>query len=254
MVSPILIILCLPRTIPVAFNPGVGYTVFWRRLVLVLAGLTAAWLIDLVPRPKTGRADLRNTYSKTTFAIGSITATVLARMKDAPMQQRKNRSLIDRIGPQILSVHNKIRLSSVRISLAKLEPSIHRKWSEEHYLTLQRLQFEMLDLLGILAIVSEDMDVEAMSKLLASPLFQSHQVRWNLERPSLTNMSLVAGHVAPQSLLCCIVLITVSTTTAVPAPNPSRCNCYVRGPGSPAIVDSGRRSHEAIYHPWRRVH
>ena len=161
---------------------------FWRRLVLVLAGLTGAWLIDLVPKPKTGRADLRSTYSMTTLAIGSITATVLARMKDMPMQRATKRSLIDRIGPQIMGVHNKIRLSTVRITLAKLEPSIHREWHKEHYLTLQRLQFEMLDLLGILALVSEELDAEARSKLLASPMFQSHQVRWNFElRPLINN-------------------------------------------------------------------
>ena len=174
-------IILLPRTIPVAFNPGVGYTVFWRRLVLVIAGLAGTWLIDLIPRPKTGREDLRNTYSKTTYAIGSITAAVLARVKDMPARPRAKRTMIDRIGPQILSVHNKIRLSTVRISLARLEPSIHRKWSEEHYLTLQRFQFEILDVLGILATVSDDLEAEARSKLLASPLFQSHQVRWNFD-------------------------------------------------------------------------
>lgn len=147
-----------------------------RRLVLVIVGLTATWLIDLVPKPKTGREDLRRTYSKTTLAIGTITSTVLARMKDIPANQRSKRTIIDRIGSQVMSVHNKIRLSSVRIQLAKLEPSLHRVWSETHYLTLQRLQFELLDLIGVLAVVSEDLDAATRSKLLASPLFDSKQV------------------------------------------------------------------------------
>jgi Aromatic acid exporter family member 2 len=143
----------------------------------VLIGLTASWLIDLVPKPKTGREDLRITYSKTTLAIGSVTASVLARIKDMPVEPQLKGSFMDRIGPRVMSLNNKIRLSSVRITLAKLEPSINRQWSQAHYLTLQQLQFEILDLLGVLAIVSRDLDIESRSKLLASPLFQSDQVR-----------------------------------------------------------------------------
>jgi len=159
----------------------------WRRLFLVLIAVTAAWLIDLVPKPKTGREALRITYSKTTSAIGSVTAAVLARIKEAPIQPQSKGSLMDYIGPQMMSIHNKIRMSSVRIALAKLEPSIDRPWSEAHYVTLQRLQFEMLDWLGILAIVSRDLDMESRSKLLASPLFQNDQLT------SLLNLFYVAS-------------------------------------------------------------
>ncbi|KAF9516678.1 hypothetical protein BS47DRAFT_1483825 [Hydnum rufescens UP504] len=184
-------------TAPVAFNPGLGYTVFWRRLVLVLIGLTASWLIDLVPKPKTGREDLRITYSKTTLAIGSVTASVLARIKDMPVQPQVKGSFMDRIGPRVMSIHNKIRLSSVRISLAKLEPSIDRQWSEAHYLTLQRLQFEILDLLGVLAIVSRDLDVESRSKLLASPLFQKDQITSLLSLFYVASLSLHSEQPSP---------------------------------------------------------
>ncbi|KAF9513513.1 hypothetical protein BS47DRAFT_1362373 [Hydnum rufescens UP504] len=177
----------VPRTAPIVSNPGVGYAVFWRRLFLVLIAVTAAWLIDLVPKPKTGREALRITYSKTTSAIGSVTATVLARIKEAPIQPQSKGSLIDYIGPQMMSIHNKIRMSSVRIALAKLEPSIDRPWSEAQYVTLQRLQFEMLDWLGILAIVSRDLDMESRSRLLASPLFQNDQLT------SLLNLFYVAS-------------------------------------------------------------
>jgi len=107
---------------------------------------------------------------------------------------------MDRIGPRVMSIHNKIRLSSVRITLAKLEPSINRQWSEAHYLTLQRLQFEILDLLGVLAIVSRDLDIESRSKLLASPLFQKDQITSLLSLFYIASSSLHSEHPLPSQL------------------------------------------------------
>jgi len=147
---------------------------------LVLIGLTATWIVDFLPRPKTGREDLRKTYAQTTLAVGSIAASVLTRLKQSTGPRSNTlhawRVVDSGVSIQLLSVHNKLRLSSARIALAKLEPSLNREWLEGHYRNLQRIQFELLDLLGILAFVAEQLDPEARAQLLSSSLFEPKQI------------------------------------------------------------------------------
>ena len=83
------------------------------------------------------------------------------------------------LSTQLLGVHNKLRLSSARIALAKLEPSLNREWLEGHYRSLQQIQFELLDLLGILAFMAEQLDPGARTQLLSSSLFEPRQVSVN---------------------------------------------------------------------------
>ena len=147
---------------------------------MVIIGLTATWIIDLLPRPKTGREDLRKTYAQTSFAIGSIAASVLTRLKQStgPGSSALHawRVMDGTVSVQLLSISNKLRLSTVRITLAKLEPSLNRAWMEGHYRNLQRLQFELLDLLGILAFIAEQLDPDSRTQLLSSTLFEPRQV------------------------------------------------------------------------------
>ncbi|CAG7566221.1 unnamed protein product [Fusarium equiseti] len=49
--------------IPSYGNPGVGYSVFWRRLLLVLIGFGAAVLVALLPRPLSGNRHYRQIMS-----------------------------------------------------------------------------------------------------------------------------------------------------------------------------------------------
>ncbi|KAF8331978.1 uncharacterized protein EI90DRAFT_907939 [Cantharellus anzutake] len=99
----------IDETLPVAYNPGVGYQVYWRRLLLVVIGLTATWIIDLLPKPKTGREDLRKTYARTTFAIGTVAASVLTRLKQSSGPDDHTlhtwRAIDNGIGSQILNIH-----------------------------------------------------------------------------------------------------------------------------------------------------
>lgn len=64
-------LLTFPSHIPSYGNPGVGYNVFWRRTVLVLAGLAMAAIVMFFPRPPSANRHYRH-----------VIAGVLRRHKD----------------------------------------------------------------------------------------------------------------------------------------------------------------------------
>lgn len=55
--------------IPSYGNPGVGYMVFWRRILLVLIGFTAASLVTFFPKPPSGSRHYRRLLSENLVGV-----------------------------------------------------------------------------------------------------------------------------------------------------------------------------------------
>lgn len=53
------------RQIPQYGNPGVGYNVFWRRMVLVFVGFAAALIVQIFPRPPSAARHICTSLSNT---------------------------------------------------------------------------------------------------------------------------------------------------------------------------------------------
>ncbi|KAE8404359.1 hypothetical protein BDV37DRAFT_294023 [Aspergillus pseudonomiae] len=64
--------------IPQYGNPGVGYTVFWRRLLLVLIGVAAATIVQLFPRPPSAARHICKTLSHTIRTLSDHYALLLS--------------------------------------------------------------------------------------------------------------------------------------------------------------------------------
>ncbi|PYI05946.1 hypothetical protein BO78DRAFT_419262 [Aspergillus sclerotiicarbonarius CBS 121057] len=64
--------------IPQYGNPGVGYTVFWRRLVLVLVGIAASSILQLLPRPPSASRHVCKTLSRTVRTLSTHYALLLS--------------------------------------------------------------------------------------------------------------------------------------------------------------------------------
>ncbi|KAJ1715186.1 hypothetical protein NYO67_2681 [Aspergillus flavus] len=64
--------------IPSYGNPGVGYTVFWRRLLLVLIGVGAATIVQLFPRPPSAARHICKTLSHTVRTLSDHYALLLS--------------------------------------------------------------------------------------------------------------------------------------------------------------------------------
>ncbi|KAH8433160.1 aromatic acid exporter family protein [Aspergillus melleus] len=64
--------------IPAYGNPGVGYTVFWRRLLLVLIGIGAGIIVQLFPHPPSAAKHISKTLSTTIRTISDHYALLLS--------------------------------------------------------------------------------------------------------------------------------------------------------------------------------
>ncbi|CAG9990957.1 unnamed protein product [Clonostachys byssicola] len=70
--------------IPSYGNPGVGYQVFWRRILLVLIGFGAAVLIALLPRPLSGNRHYRQILSSQISSVRDRYALLISTWRSPP--------------------------------------------------------------------------------------------------------------------------------------------------------------------------
>ncbi|PYH98313.1 hypothetical protein BO71DRAFT_371558 [Aspergillus ellipticus CBS 707.79] len=64
--------------IPQYGNPGVGYTVFWRRLVLALVGVVASAIVQLLPRPPSASRHICKSLSRAVRTLSTHYALLLS--------------------------------------------------------------------------------------------------------------------------------------------------------------------------------
>lgn len=69
---------------PTYGDPGVGYTIFWRRVLLVLVGFGAATLVLFFPRPPSGSRHYRELLSRQIATVKERYALYLSTWQDAP--------------------------------------------------------------------------------------------------------------------------------------------------------------------------
>ena len=106
---------------------------------MVLVGCAAAWIIDLIPRPKPGREFIRRTYARTTAELGNITADIIKSIRTSGSDDMYLRN-----SEELRAISLKLRVTSTRLALAKLEPSLKGRWQPERYAALQRSKSETL--------------------------------------------------------------------------------------------------------------
>ncbi|PCD27210.1 hypothetical protein FGRA07_02349 [Fusarium graminearum] len=70
--------------IPSYGNPGVGYEVFWRRILLVLIGFGAAVLVALLPRPLSGNRHYRQIMTSQLSSIRDRYALLVTVWREPP--------------------------------------------------------------------------------------------------------------------------------------------------------------------------
>lgn len=99
----------------------------------VLVGIGAAWIIDLLPRPKPGREFLRRTYARTIAELGKISAEVIKSIRSPTSDSAYLQS-----SEELRAISLKLRVTAMRLFLAKLEPALNGRWQAERYAALQR--------------------------------------------------------------------------------------------------------------------
>ncbi|KAI8238696.1 hypothetical protein K4K55_002709 [Colletotrichum sp. SAR 10_96] len=70
--------------VPTYGNPGVGYQIFWRRVLLVLVGNASAMLIGFFPRPMTGSRQYRHILSTSLLGVKDRYALLVSTWRMPP--------------------------------------------------------------------------------------------------------------------------------------------------------------------------
>ncbi|ORY87154.1 hypothetical protein BCR37DRAFT_146301 [Protomyces lactucae-debilis] len=127
---------------PSQVNLGVGWSVAWRRAVLVSSGCTAAFIWNFIPRPTTGRQVVRQRLAKGVLEIGRVftEASNYARGHQGRTREEGIRRIVIRANEKLLVLNQRLLFSS-------FEPPISGRWPKEKYVRMLGLQRELLDLL-----------------------------------------------------------------------------------------------------------
>ncbi|KDN44479.1 hypothetical protein RSAG8_05526, partial [Rhizoctonia solani AG-8 WAC10335] len=162
--------------LPSQGNPGYGYEIFWRRVVLVLVGFAASFIMMLLP-PQSSRKALRlgtaSTVSQVSQLYGLLISSWLtveeeaenekADEKEDPAEENKPASHpYEKWQPafrsKLMSVAGALAAQKMQMATIKWERNIRGGWPAEHYEKLLEVQVKMLSdliqLAGALSVLS----------------------------------------------------------------------------------------------------
>ncbi|KAI8371963.1 hypothetical protein EDC96DRAFT_439303 [Choanephora cucurbitarum] len=126
-----------------------------KRMLLVIIGVAAAAILALIPKPVTGRVELRKRISRTIKDLGQLysilVGDILAESEPTENQRKAFRKLA-------LGIRRQIADEQTYLKLTKLEPPLRGKFPLETYATLVQKVDNMADLLQGMAYASKDID------------------------------------------------------------------------------------------------
>lgn len=108
--------------IPSYGNPGVGYSVFWRRLVLVIIGFAAAVIVNFLPRPPSANRHYRNLLAASLASVRNRYALFASNWADpAPdLREISEREGLAN-GEVLLSVMGPVKLTKLEFSTSNFD-------------------------------------------------------------------------------------------------------------------------------------
>ncbi|KAJ1304398.1 hypothetical protein OPQ81_005547 [Rhizoctonia solani] len=162
--------------LPSQGNPGYGYEIFWRRVVLVLVGFAASFIMMLLP-PQSSRKALRlgtsSTISQISQLYGLLISSWLAAEEkeedekangneDSTAENKPSSHTYEKWLPafraKLMSVAGALTAQKMQMATIKWERNIRGGWPAEHYEKLLEVQTKMvcdlIQLAGSLSVLS----------------------------------------------------------------------------------------------------
>jgi hypothetical protein len=129
-------------------NPGLGWQIWWKRTLITLIGLVASFIVCVLPKPSSVRAQLRRTFASTTYTFGAALSATLSELHlQKPGEAGARTLLASREGHQLITAYRALIASAPRVGLTKLEPAIHKNKVLAHSAAgIDALQREAADL------------------------------------------------------------------------------------------------------------
>ncbi|KAJ3877319.1 hypothetical protein F5051DRAFT_408806 [Lentinula edodes] len=204
-------------------SPGVGWSVAWRRFLLVACGVFAAFIFSFFPPAFTLRRYQRTALATTCAELGVIYCAVLSLPYSSSLGQgggNTNDTNNGDLGKQTLGHSEEThaivaRLIAIRSKLGRLktgkvnvkyEISLRGKWPEERYHTLFDLQMQISYSLSHLLSVIEHLEPAWTRALLSRTRFTDPNFQGDvLAVISMISTSLRTGSPLPQITPCPLV-------------------------------------------------
>lgn len=108
--------------IPSYGNPGLGYSVFWRRMLLVIIGFAAAALVTFLPKPPSAGRHYRRLLSESLTTIKHRYALLVANW-DAPASDLSDIAQAEALATTqlLLSIAGPIKLTKFEFSTSNID-------------------------------------------------------------------------------------------------------------------------------------
>ncbi|KAI0070747.1 hypothetical protein K474DRAFT_1631398 [Panus rudis PR-1116 ss-1] len=137
--------------IPVLGNVGIGWSIVWRRWLLVMIGSAGSFILMMFP-PKSGRKAVRLRNASNITSLSFLYSTLISAWisdKERPRTKDTN-EWIPGFRDRLIDVATQIQALRVQTTVAKWEGSIRGAWPYEDYMRLLNIEMEMLSGLALI--------------------------------------------------------------------------------------------------------
>ncbi|KDR73069.1 hypothetical protein GALMADRAFT_270443 [Galerina marginata CBS 339.88] len=178
-------------------NPGAGFSVAWRRFVLVTCGVVAAGIASFFPPSTTIRRYQRRLLSTTSAELGTLYCEILS------FANTKHVSEVQEIISGLLAVRSKLaRGEKLRLNVM-YEYSLKGKWPKDRYQRIMELQLGLSHSLSHLMSVLSHLEPSWSRAFLRRTRFMDPEFQGDvLAVISMISFSLRTGCPLPQITPC----------------------------------------------------
>ncbi|TFK48067.1 hypothetical protein OE88DRAFT_1635639 [Heliocybe sulcata] len=141
---------------PQPSSPGEGFGVAWRRFVLVVCGVTAAFIFSFLPPSTTLRGYMRRILATTASETGALYCGIIS-FANTPKELRTDKERQEIIR-SLIAIRAKLKRSIVLRANIIYEFSLRGRWPSKRYQAIVEIQMQIAYLLSHLMSVVEQLE------------------------------------------------------------------------------------------------
>ncbi|KAF8629340.1 hypothetical protein AX15_003501 [Amanita polypyramis BW_CC] len=179
-------------------NPSwVGFIIAWRRFVLVVVGVTAAYIFSFLPPSTTIRKYHRKLVSTTCSELGTIYCQIIS------FANSRRQTEVPEIMTNLLAIRRKLRKAQSIKANVRYELSFRGKWPAKRYLTILEIQLQIAFALSSLLSIIERLESAWSRAFLRRTRFNDMDFQGDiLAVITMIATALRTGHALPQITPC----------------------------------------------------
>lgn len=152
-------------------NSGIGVAVAWRRTLLVIIGMTAAFIVTIFPTPPSTREHVRQGFARSTDNISRlysilIESWIVVEARDADKEAPRQEKLKTILRSRFVAAQGTLTGLRMDINLAPLDIAYKGPWPKNKYEELLKVHSRLLGAISQMAGALQSLDLEWRRKLL----------------------------------------------------------------------------------------